>query len=200
MTTFSKTALKTFFETGDVPTGQNFADFIDSCVNLAETSVQTMAGAINPTEVITARVSAGAIKNTGNTELQGNVSAGRLWVSSSAHVSALDMRGGRITNVSAMYSNVLTVNASGTTQATAAPVTAEITIAAGLSDGEKTGFILLGNQTGRVQYIINAAASANLYPCVGGQINTLASNAAFGMAANTPYVIIHTRASGYAVK
>lgn len=58
MTTFNKTTLKTFFEQGDVPTGTNYADFIDSCVNLVETAEQAMAGPLSTPELITALLSA----------------------------------------------------------------------------------------------------------------------------------------------
>lgn len=65
MTTFNKQTLKTFFENGDVPTGQNYADFIDSNMNLVETAEQAMAGALKTTELITPRVSATNINITG---------------------------------------------------------------------------------------------------------------------------------------
>lgn len=200
MTTYNKQTLKTFFETGDVPTGPNFADLIDSCVNVVETGQQSIAGSLNPTELVTARVSAGFVKATQGAEFQGSVSAARIFCSTSVHTSALDMKGGKITNVSAMYQVTGIISALGSTQAAAAPVIYQINNGAGVSDGQTTGFLLLANQTGRVQYLINGVASANLWPCVGGQINTLSSNAAFPMAASTPYIIIHTRASGYAVK
>ena len=58
MTTYNKTTLKTFFEQGDIPTGTNYADLIDSNVNLVETAIQTMAGPLSTTELITPRVSA----------------------------------------------------------------------------------------------------------------------------------------------
>lgn len=200
MTTYNRATLKTFFETGDVPTGTNYADLIDSCLNIVDTGTQSIAGTLNPTELVTARVSAGNGKFTSGVEIQGNLSAARLFVSTSVHTSALDMRGGRITNVSAVYHVTGIISALGTTQATAAPLTFEINRGAGVADGVTTGFLLLANQTGRVQYLFNSTASANLYPCTGGQINALSSNAAFGLTANTLYTIVHTLASGYAVK
>lgn len=65
MTTYSQNTLKTFFQTGDVPTGSDYANLIDSCLNIVDTSAQSIAGPINPTELITARVSAGNIIATG---------------------------------------------------------------------------------------------------------------------------------------
>lgn len=58
MTTYNKSTLATFFQTNDVPTGQDYANLIDSQVNLVETSIQSMAGPLACTELITPRVSA----------------------------------------------------------------------------------------------------------------------------------------------
>lgn len=65
MTQLNKASLAALFQTGDVPSGQNYNDFIDSCVNQVETATQSMAGALNPTELITARVSATNVNVTG---------------------------------------------------------------------------------------------------------------------------------------
>lgn len=219
MTTYNKTQLKTFFETGDVPTGTDYANLIDSCVNIVETASQTLAGPLNPTELVTARVSAGNANVTGTMTIAGQTSAenvnvgGGLSVSGASTLAGASFSGtvsagalncadvsANVVWVSGARFSVLTVNASGTTQATAAPLTATINIGAGMGDGSQTGFILGANQPGRLQYIINGTVSGNLWPCVGGQINALSSNAAFGLTANTLYTIIHTKASGYAVK
>lgn len=186
--------------TGDVPQGQNFSDFIDSYVNIVETGVQTMAGALNATEIITPHISAATALFTNAVQIQFNTSIARLWVSTSVHTSAIDMRNGVISNIQiAQFTNGI-VSAAGTTQATAAPLIYSVNLGRGVTDGTTTGFLLIPNTPGRVQYLINGVASANLWPVAGGQINALSSNAAFGMAANTLYTIIHTLASGYAVK
>lgn len=65
MTTYNKTTLKTFFQNGDVPTGTDYSNFIDSYVNIVETSEQDMAGALGTTELITPRVSATNVNVTG---------------------------------------------------------------------------------------------------------------------------------------
>lgn len=209
MTQYNKTTLKTFFETGDVPVGQNFSDFIDSCVNQQETSVQTMAGALNPTELITPRVSAGTVNVTGVLTISGSFSAPTIIadnIISSAHTTnVLTVTGDVSANSGVLFASAARfstgiVSALGSTQATAAPLSFTINDGAGVVDGSTTGFIIPANQRGRTQYILNGGASANLWPCVGGQINALASNAAFGMTASTLYTIVHTKASGYAVK
>lgn len=186
MTTYNKTTLKTFFETGDVPSGQNFADFIDSDVNLVETGTQSMAGALSTPELMTARVSATNGNFTGTMAIAGITSATTQYIDN-ALVSA------------ARFSTGI-VSALGTAQASGALLSYTINFGMGVVDGITTGFLLPANQKGRLQFLVNGGASANLWPCVGGQINALSSNAAFGMAANTLYTVVHTLASGYAVK
>lgn len=67
MTISTKTTLKTYFETNDKPSQSQFADFIDSCLNLAETSSQTVVGSISV---------------SGNLTVAGTVSAGTLSLAS----------------------------------------------------------------------------------------------------------------------
>lgn len=194
MTTFNKAALKALFETGDVPVGQNFSDWIDSDVNLVETALQTMAGPLQATEFNAPRVSAGNGNFTGTMTVAGIFSA-----------QAVNIAGDVSANNSTVFASAARfstgiVSAAGTAQASGAALIYTINVGQGVTDGQTTGFILPSNQKGRVQYITNGGASANLWPCVGGQINALSSNAAFGMAANTLYTVIHTLASGYAVK
>ena len=47
MTIITKTSAKALFEQGDFPSQQNFADFIDSTLFLAEVSSQAISGAIS---------------------------------------------------------------------------------------------------------------------------------------------------------
>lgn len=233
MTTYNKQTLATFFTTGSVPVGGDYANLIDSQVNIVETSVQAMGGALSTTELITPRVSAGNINVTNiltvaNLQITATVTAVQLNGSSlringdgiitgGLAVVGNFSAGGNIfgnalqitNNISADSINitgeliraVITYNAAGTAQATATPVSAGVANLIGASDGTATGYILMANKTGLTQQIYNQnTVSANLYPCVGGQINVLASNAAFGMSASTLYTVVHTRASGYAVK
>lgn len=73
MTTFNKATLKTFFETNDVPFGGDYANLIDSQVNIAETAPQSMAGLLQTPELVASRVSAG------NANFTGTVSAANLY-------------------------------------------------------------------------------------------------------------------------
>lgn len=216
MTNYNKATLITFFQQNDVPQGSDYANLITSQVNLVETALQTMAGPLQMTEVIASRVSSGNGNFTGTMTVAGQVSAKANFKTKSLTASAAVINNGTITatllvsgQTSANNLNVagdfirapITYTAAGTTQATATPVVAGCAVLTGASDGQTTGYILLANKAGLTQQIYNQnTVSANLWPCVGGQINVLASNAAFGMLASTLYTVFHTKASGYAVK
>lgn len=205
----NKAALVLLFEQGDVPTGANFADLINSCVNLNETDAQTMLGALNPTELITARVSATNGIFTGTMTIGGITSGSDAYfetVRASAMVITGDVSAGGTVYASAMRSTngfiggVGVVSAAGTTQGTAASLTNVINRGKGIADGSTTGFTPLANRAGLVQYLFNEGASANLWPPTGGFINGLAVNAPFSLAASAMVTIVHLTASAYAVK
>lgn len=224
MTTFTKATLATFFQTGDVPDGTDYANLIDSQVNIAETSTQAMQGSLSMTELIAARVSAGNGNFTGtlsaatfslDTITTNSIATSALTGTFGSFAGALSANSLTVTaDISAntvyasavrtgpVYRNVAVVSATGTTQATAAPLTlVGVALLKGIVDGTTTGFTLLANQTGLQQTIwVDENTSCNLFPCIGGQINALASNAAFGMAGKTQYIVTHIRASGYSVK
>lgn len=207
MTTYNKSTLKTFFQTSDIPDGSDYANFIDSYVNIVETSNQAMAGSLYTTELDTAIVSAGGINCTGtisanniavggvvvtNLSVSGEVSAAGINVLNSVRCSALRFNGASAISI---------VSALGTAQATGAPLTFTVNRLQGVTDGQTTGFLLPAPNVGTFQYLINeTAVSANLWPSVGCAINGNAANAVFALAAKTSYVVIHTYSSGYGVK
>lgn len=291
----NKASLTALFQTGDIPTGANYADFIDSCVNTIETSAQSIASKLQATELVAPRVSATNINSTGdltagNITFTGTLTTtgnGAINISSSANVTLqsyailqvgtsacilnmndatgnisitgpttgqLSIDAGNndfvmsdnsvsittgdgnffeladntgdiglqalrdfsvttsrdmviITSGKAdfrsagqgIWQEVGVVSAAGTAQATAALLTRAINRGKGIVDGSTTGFRPPSNQAGRVQYIFNEGASANLWPPVGGKINGLATDAAFSLAASAGYTIIHLTASSYAV-
>lgn len=195
MTQFNKATLKTFFETNDVPGGSDYANLIDSYINQVETVVQSMNGPLQTTELDTARVSAGNGNFTGTLVVAGNFTASAA-TSFIGLISANDMTVG-----GEFIRTVVNYVAAGTAQATATVISAGNSTLTGASDGQATGYRLMANKTGLTQFVYNQnTVSANLWPCTGGQINVLASNAAFGMTASTLYTVLHTKASGYAVK
>lgn len=214
----NKSTLVTFFETGDIPSAVQFADLINSQVNLFETSDQSMAGALVTTQLVTPQVSATNVNVTGtltaltatftvNTLTATTVSAASGHFSSdvnvSGNVSVVGAVSAQSTNtVGAAIRSVSVVSAAGSTQATGAVLGANgIIRLKGITDGTATGFVLLANLTGNQQtFYVEENTSCNLYPCPGGQINALGSNAAFSLAGNTQYIVTHIKASGYAVK
>lgn len=221
MTTYNKSSLKTYFETNDVPTGGNYADLIDSNLNLVETAIQSMAGQLYTTKLITPNVSAASITNTGttnsvNASITGTASIASLNVSTNAAftgtftsnfatvgvVSAGDVYASTTKTTYLKSDTPTIVSAAGTTQATAVQLgTTAIVRGQGSTDGSATGYALTSNNAGLIQYFVHeGAVSANLWPPTGGTINGLSANAAFGLAANTLYTVIHKTASAYAVK
>lgn len=114
MTTYNKTTLKTFFESGDIPAGTDYANLIDSQVNIVETGTQIMGGALSPTELITARVSATNVNVTGTLTVAGIFSAGNVNFNS-VTASAAIVTGG-LTGNTASFSGIVsgtTLNLSG---------------------------------------------------------------------------------------
>lgn len=195
MTTYNKANLKVFFETGDVPTGQNYADLIDSQINIAESSEQTMIGALNTPELISSRISAG------NGNVIGTFSAGTINATAtySNLVSAAALYGFDIvaTNSLSQYNGI--VSAAGTSLATAASANFVINTIAGVTDGAATGVGIPTSRPGMVQYFMNnTAASANIWPVSGMQINALATGAAYGITAGSTVLVIHTSTKFFA--
>lgn len=111
---------------------------------------------------------------------------------------------GSFTNVTAtgtVIPSFAIISAAGSAQATAALCSAQNCSLMGVVDDQTTGFILMANKIGMSQTLyMNTAASANLYPPVGGKINGGSTNAPLGLAANTLYTVLHYAASSMGVK
>ena len=123
MTNFNKSTLKTFFETGDVPAGQQYADLIDSNVNLVETAIQNMAGPLFTTELVATRVSATDYTAT-NLSTTGTMSlnaGSRIILNASS--SRIEIKTGGDLLVSAEGSITITASADVDLTATAGDIT-----------------------------------------------------------------------------
>lgn len=208
MTQYSKATLTTFFQQNDVPQGTDYANLISSYVNQVDTAEQAMAGALNTTELIASRVSAGILNVTGAVTFGGSFSpAGGLSTTtgtftgnvsaSDAYVSTINASASRVTIA---LNPVAIISAAGSAQGTASPCSAAICRLAGVVDGQTTGFALMANRAGWEQKLYGANASANLWPPTGGTINALGANLPFALAVNTLYDVVHLTASAYAVK
>lgn len=225
MTQYNQATLKTFFQTNDVPSGNDYANFIDSYVNVVDTGVQTVAGTLNPAELVTPRVSATNGVFTGNLAVSGTFTQANLSTNivsavaifsnfvatSSFATNAVTVTGDVSATTGTVYASAVRsssgfigsvgiVSAAGVTQATAASLTNVINRGKGIADGATTGFTPLANRPGLVQYLFNEGVSANLWPPVGGTINGLAANAAFSLAASAMVTIVHLTASAMAAK
>jgi len=191
----NKATLVSVFSQGDVPQGTDFANLINSNVNLAETALQSMAGPLQATEVDAPVVSAAAVNVTTSLNVTGTV---QNQLNISCDVSA---PANNVYCSGTRYSLPVIISAAGTAQATGAPLTATICRLQGVTDGQTTGFSLLANRTGWIQYLVmETATSANLWPPTGGKINNLSTNAVFSLTGGNSYTVFHTQASAYGVK
>lgn len=255
-TNLDKTTLQALWINGFIPQGTDFANLINSQVNVAETSAQTMQGALITTQLITPQLSAtggilqnitftnGTVNNTSiglatpasaaftsikiSNNITGNVTfssaatfssdvsiTGGITIFSTAAflgaasftttVSATGFNSSGNTQTASLTETIAIVSANGTTQATASVISAFIGInrLQGTADGQQTGYLLPKPSTalGLIQTVIHeGTVSGNLWPSVGCHINALGANAAFALAASTPYQVTYTQVSGYAVK
>lgn len=93
MTVASRTTLKGYFETGDVPTSAQFGDLIDSMVNLVDVSAQTLQSEVYTPSLVAPEVSAQAINAIGTLVASAATITGRFRQGVSAATSAADTRG-----------------------------------------------------------------------------------------------------------
>lgn len=210
-TTYNKSQLATFFAQGDIPTGNDYENLIYSQVNIVETALQSMAGPLSVTKLITPLVSASNANVTGlftiaalsaNTgTFTGTVSAASLNVTGDVLANAGSVNASAMRASSGFYVGPgVIISAAGTTQATGALLTAVINRLQGVTNGTTTGFSILANRTGWIQYIINeTAVSANLWPPIGGQINDQGINNPWPILGGNSYTILHSQASAYGV-
>lgn len=126
MTTYSKSSLKTFFESGDVPQGGDFSNLIDSYINVVETTAQSMAGALITPELTTAYISATNIRITGtlsanNLAINGILLSAGAITGVSLGVSHDVSAGGYITGSAATFNTIVSaasINLTGNVSAT----------------------------------------------------------------------------------
>lgn len=162
MTQRSRTYLKAVFETGDIPTGTDYADLIDSFVSLEASASQTMAGALTLPGVTTSTLSV-----TGPATLSSPV---RLSTES--------------------------INPTGTTQGSAASVSAAVVVAS--AEQLERSIVLPALQPGRSHHIVNSGTTAlAIFPPSGENFVGSAANGGISIAAEQGITIFHV-ASAYA--
>lgn len=134
MTQYSKITLKTFFETGDIPGGSDYANLIDSFLNQVETADQSMAGNIVVPELIASRVSAGNLNVTGTFSAAnfGNMAAGSITLTGNLSAAAIYAATGSFTGaVSANSIQASAANFDGKVSAASLTVNADVSAATG---------------------------------------------------------------------
>jgi hypothetical protein len=201
----TKTTIKTDFETGDTMTQSGFTNLVDSFTGLGETTLQSMQGPLYTTELVSPVCSATNVNSTTiNTSTLNATSVSAASanitsvIASSANIVNSDLTLARIATATCTNINIanrltfttLQASAAGTTQGSAASLTASVNFLSGITDGVNTAFVIQGGFPGRVQYAINkTAVSANIFPPTGGTIDNGSANAAKGIAANSKMAI-----------
>lgn len=192
MTAKTRTALYAAFETGDIPQGSDYADLIDSSVNLLDTGNQAISGSLTVSgDVSAASVTTSSLSLT-NLTASGTVSLGTTSVSTLTSSGAVTAPTATINNIVGVP---VTLAGVGTTQAGAATITSSITRLA-TSVGQ-TAFVL-PNTTGQMFFIHNTTAtSALVYPPVGGTIDGGATDASITITYNSTKLIFATSSTEF---
>jgi hypothetical protein len=191
MTAQTRTVNKGRFENGDRPSGSDFGDLIDSFVAISDSTAQTLTSNLNVPTLIATEVSAG-VANVSAATIQVLVAsaasvqamnavvatAGTLTVTGTAHVSSL--------NPTRLLNGFAVITAAGSTQTSAASLTARLNHITTAVAGGPQGVILPTAATGLSVIVINAANTAlNVYPATGGAIWGGSTNAAIAVTAST---------------
>lgn len=157
MTAQNRATLKALFETGDTILESSFVNLIDSFLDIVDTSSQTIAGPVVFSSVVTFNdaVSANGILYM-NAAIRLNNSIGNI----DGDIQCSGMF--RTNSVTSADASIPT----GTTRASALPITKTYTILTGVSAGTNDG-VLVGSGSGAnayTQYIINStSATAKVY-------------------------------------
>lgn len=131
-------------------------------------------------QVLTASAATVQTLSASAVSVSGAVSAGSLVVAGSANVS------GRLTLGGYMVSPYALITVAGSTQGSAASLTARINLIATAVAGGPEGAILPVPVTGQDVYVINAANTAvDIYPATGAAIWGGSTNAAISVTAST---------------
>jgi len=190
MTAQTPTYLKARFETGDIPTGTDYSDVFDSYLNVVTTDIQTIAGGvtfsnqINVSEVITPLVSAASVIASfvsAQTINGAFINADSLSVSGKVIFGSVD------------------ISAASTTQAGATTL-GGVTNFVIYANGNNLAVKLPTSESGRQQYIINAASTTlKIFPAVSGRFLVTAVNASLNLPADKTALVFHKGDDRYGI-
>ena len=171
MTIRSATYLKAKFETGDIPTQTDYGDLIDSFVPVGTSGSYTSDISYTVNNLTT--------------------------------VSALTVGG--VTSVKSVYHDgsqyydYLAVSANTTVQSTGGSLSATINYV-NFADGQNTSVLLPSYTRGRVQFVINAAATViKVFPNAGCNFVGTAANASLNLPIDKAATIIHVATSVFSM-
>ena len=208
MSALDRTTLKALFQNGDVPSGSDYGDMIDSAANLAETAAQTFQGAVNFAAGFSAATVGGT--NIAGTNVSGtNLNAGSANVTNMLVSGATFASGATVTfnaaptfkqnfSVSAfpLYKMEASIACISTAQASARLLTAVFNVIKTVATGANDSVVLPGGYPRAVQFIINTTtASAKVFPPSGGAIDGGSTNAARDIGPSSRVLVFH-EASG----
>lgn len=213
MTIQNRTTLKSFFNTGDIPTESQYADVMDSFVNLSETGSQILQSPLRaPSIGAVAVVSAAAFEGS-SASITGTVSAntfaGNTFTGTTINGTTINSTTINATTVStatvravtvsvtslypATVINTLTDNitAIGTTAASAASLGGTTLVVVKTASGSENSVIYNSLPLGRQLIIINDTnSSVQVFPPNATAFNSLSPSASYEMPASTMAMII----------
>jgi len=218
MSILDRVTLKSVFENGDQPQGSDYANMIDSALNLAETTTQTMNGPL----ILAGGISAASV-NTGNLTATGIVSAASVWAAVvdvttvSAQTVTFSIWGvpgsgasvnGNVTFTAGYLGQTVDTSVAciSTVQASARLLTASFNVLKTSVTAANDSVRLPGMFPGATIMVVNdTTQSAKVFPPTGGQINALGANAALDLGPNSGAIrqaIIHciTSTQAYAIR
>lgn len=169
MTLRSVTYLKAVFETGDIPTGTDYSDLMDSFVSLHSSAAQTMLGTLNSPAIEATRVSAVT------------VSAQVVHITGYLHNSYAD------------------INSVGTAIASAAIVSGDVSLVTCTAAGERAVVLNQHNKGRKQYIINNPSSvtAVTVYPLAGKNFIGTAESVGLLLTAGQTMQIIHVGTSAY---
>lgn len=205
MTILSRATLKLSFENGDVPQGSDYGNMIDSALNLADTSLQTMQGPLSvpslvATTLSTTGLTLSTLSVTSSTALTGTTTVDNATITA-GNVVTLTAPTANITNANISGNltygvtgfPVLTVGnftGVGTIQGTATLVTSPLCI---LNSSASNDAYILSNSlaTGSIQrFYAGGGSTFSIFPPSGGTIDGGSTNTAISLSSGDTTTIV----------
>lgn len=194
MTSLNRVDLKAKFESGDAPQGSDYADLIDSFVNLAETTAQSMQGNLSFAGGFSAASIAGGTATITGSFSAANIWTGTLWATNvdattvsaqtitfstlAAPTSGLTVTNSLVFTAGYVKETVASVACISTTQAAGFTLSNAINILRTVATAANDAVVIPGFYPGaRFTVINNTTGSAQIFPPSGGSFDGGSPNA-----------------------